>query len=80
MTDSKRFFVEHGTWHDLKTGKHLHDIVTDHPASDRLGVLLNVLSGHDQTHDEAMAELEADGVDVDAFLDGLILATQGPTP
>lgn len=65
---SGRYFIDHGMWHDRKTGRHLEDIVSDTKPSDRLAKLLEVVADHDQTPEEARAELEADGVDVDGFL------------
>lgn len=63
-----RYFIEHGMWHDPKTGRHLEDIVKEAKPSERLLHLLATVAEHDQTPEEARAELESDGVDVDAFL------------
>lgn len=65
---SGRYFIEHGMWHDRKTGRHLEDIVSEAKPSERLAKLLDAVADHEQTPEEARAELEADGVDVNAFL------------
>lgn len=56
-----RFFVDHGMIHDRATGRHV--------TVEQAARLLLVVSEIDQTAEEAEAELRADGVDVDAFLD-----------
>jgi len=65
---SGRFFIDHGMWHDRKTGRHLEDMVSEVPPDARFSKLLEAVAGYDQTPEEAQAELEADGVNVDAFL------------
>lgn len=67
---SGRYFIDHGMWHDRKTGRHLEDIVSEaRQPGDRFMHLLESVADHDQTPEEALAELEADGVDVVAFLE-----------
>jgi len=63
-----RFYIYHGMWHDRKTGRHLEDMVSEAKPSERLARLLEAISDHDQSPEEAQAELEADGVDVNVFL------------
>lgn len=65
---SGRYFIDHGMWHDRKTGRHLEDIVGEVKPSERLAKLLVAVADYEQTPEEARAELEADGVDVNAFL------------